>query len=67
MVVTGFSLINLSRAGLLYPIFILIILFVLNKDRTEKYSKKSFIIIIVLILLFHILFVLISSNVYSLS
>jgi hypothetical protein len=56
LVVVVFSLMNLSKAGLLYPIFIFIVLFVLNKDKTGKYPKKLFIIIIGLILLFFALY-----------
>jgi len=56
LVVVGFSLMNLSKAGLLYPIFIFIVLFILNKDKTGKYPKKLFIIIIGLILLFFALY-----------
>jgi hypothetical protein len=56
LVVVGFSLINLSKAGLLYPIFILAVLFVLNRDRTGRYPKKLFIVIIGLVLLFLVLY-----------
>ena len=56
LVVVGFSMINLSKAGLLYPILIFIVLFVLNKDKMGKYSKKLLFTAIGLILLFFALY-----------
>ncbi|MFA4932325.1 MAG: O-antigen polymerase [Caldisericia bacterium] len=56
LVVVASSLMNLSKAGLSYPIFILAVLFVLNRDKTGRYPKKLFIIIIGLVLLFFVLY-----------